>query len=134
ARPALAGVPDVSVEAAAARLRPAAHLGFLADDGGLRLRFSHPLVREAVLDGLPASRRQLLHAAAARALERLRDAGLEIGAGEIAHHYCGAASVALAPPAVAWALRGADEGPRRGSGRRARAPCGGARDARRLAP
>jgi hypothetical protein len=117
---ALAGVLGVTVEAAASMARRASRLGFMIDEGGVRLRFGHPLFREAVQAGLPPDRRRALHAAAAQTLEALRANGVEIAAGEIAHHY---AEAELAPQTIVWALRGADEESRRGAHDRAATLC-----------
>lgn len=68
-------------EAIAARL-----VGGLPD-GGSRLRFAHVLIRDAVYEDLPATRRLRLHLEIGEALERLFAGNLEPHLAELAHHY-----------------------------------------------
>jgi DNA-binding SARP family transcriptional activator/tetratricopeptide (TPR) repeat protein len=56
-------------------------------DGGARLRFSHMLIRDAVYEGLPATRRLRLHREVGEALESLYGKHPDAHLAELAHHY-----------------------------------------------
>jgi tetratricopeptide (TPR) repeat protein len=58
--------------------------------------FSHELVRQAVVGGLSAARRQRLHLEVAEAIERVNAHALEDHYGELAHHYGRSDNVAKA--------------------------------------
>jgi predicted ATPase/DNA-binding SARP family transcriptional activator len=75
-----------------------------ATEGG-RYSFSHPLVGEAVYEGMSAQRRQRLHARVGEALERTGRAPVSA----LAHHFTRAAAAADAEQAVAYAARAGDE-------------------------
>ncbi len=68
----LVAVSESGQAATLASLDVATALGLIEADGaaGDRYSFVHALVRQAVLDGMPPSRRMLVHARAAGALER----------------------------------------------------------------
>ena len=70
-----------------AALDVATAIGLIEVDGtaGDRYSFVHALVRQAVLDGMPPSRRMQLHARSAEALERQPHHGSLVP--QIAHHY-----------------------------------------------
>jgi tetratricopeptide (TPR) repeat protein len=55
--------------------------------GALRMRFSHVLLRDALYDDLPASRRVQLHRLIGEALETLYGDDREAHLAELAHHY-----------------------------------------------
>ena len=59
----------------------------VADSPKARFQFSHELVRQAVIGGLSAARRQRLHLEVAGAIERTYSAALEDYCAELAHHY-----------------------------------------------
>ncbi len=59
----------------------------VAESPKARFQFSHELVRQAVIGGLSAARRQRLHLEVADAIERTYSAGLEDYCAELAHHY-----------------------------------------------
>src|SRR5208282_5392733 len=59
----------------------------VAESPNARFQFSHELVRQAVIGGLSAARRQRLHLAVADAIERTYSAALEDYCAELAHHY-----------------------------------------------
>ena len=61
-------------------------VGELPDRGG-RLRFAHMLIRDAVYEELPATRRLRLHREIGEALEALYAGNLEPHLAELAHHY-----------------------------------------------
>ena len=74
-------------------LEAARHAGLLESLGRepVRYRFSHAIVRQTLIEGLPESRRRRLHAAAATAIERLR-VDLDDHRMALAHHWYEAAS------------------------------------------
>jgi DNA-binding SARP family transcriptional activator len=80
--------------------------------GGLRMRFSHVLLRDALYDDLPASRRVQLHRRIGEALETLyvddRDAHLA----ELAHHYFQAGPTGNPQKAYDYARRAGDRAAR----------------------
>ncbi|MEA2436046.1 MAG: hypothetical protein QOF65_602, partial [Thermoleophilaceae bacterium] len=88
-------------EAATARL-----VGDVPDTSG-RLRFSHILVRDALYDELPTTRRLRLHRAVAEALEGLHGPNLEPHLAEIAHHYLEGGPV-VATKATEYSRRAGD--------------------------
>lgn len=72
--------------------------------------FAHPVIREAVLDGLSPARRGVMHLENAQRLEDLwQGAELDAHLHELAHHRIHAATVGLeVASAVEWAERAAD--------------------------
>ncbi|MDF1606304.1 BTAD domain-containing putative transcriptional regulator [Nocardioides sp. YIM 152315] len=64
----LAQVAGLDDDDALDRLDPAIEAGLVAEDGVDRFRFSHALIRDTVLSGLPQSRRARVHARAAEAV------------------------------------------------------------------
>lgn len=65
----LAATANTDEDAALDALDPALAAGLVDEDGVDRFRFTHALVRDTVLSGLPASRRARVHARAAAALD-----------------------------------------------------------------
>jgi predicted ATPase len=57
------------------------------DSPGARFEFSHELVRQAVIAGMSAARRQALHVTVARTIERVNPSAIEDHLAELAHHY-----------------------------------------------
>jgi DNA-binding SARP family transcriptional activator len=100
----LGGAARVDEDDALDRLDPAMAAGLVEEDGVDRFRFTHALVRDTVLAGLPQSRRARVHA---RAAEALTDrSGHET---EIARHWLAAGPryVSQAWPAAQAAARSA---------------------------
>ena len=64
--------------------------------------FAHELVRQTLLAGISAPRRQHLHACVAQAIERLDPGAIKEGAGEIADHLLKAGSFADRNQLVHW--------------------------------
>lgn len=97
------GISTLAVEAAA---RDAVDAGVLAATGE-GLRFTHDLLREAILDRLDAPRRVALHQAIGRALEdRMARAG-GVAPAELARHFIAAIPVDGPHRAARWALAAA---------------------------
>jgi len=67
-----------------------------AENPKARLEFSHELVRQAVLSGLSAARRQRLHLEVAEAIERVNSNALEDHYSDLAYHYSRGDNVAKA--------------------------------------
>jgi predicted ATPase len=59
----------------------------VAESPKARFEFSHELVRQAVIGGVSAARRQRLHFEVAEAIERIHAEALEDHWAELAHHY-----------------------------------------------
>jgi adenylate cyclase len=83
-----------------------------AESPTARFEFSHELVRQAVVGGLSAARRQRLHLEVAEAVERVYSHALEDHYGELAHHYRLGDNV---PKAVEYLTRSAEQGAQRGA-------------------
>jgi DNA-binding SARP family transcriptional activator len=79
-----------------------------ATDRRGRFAFSHALVGETIVAGLPASRRALLHAQVADVLADRHGAG-EAGAGEVVRHLRGAGALEAAERLADWELAAARE-------------------------
>lgn len=72
---------------------------------GISYRFSHELVRLAVIDGLSATRRATIHLRVAETLARRDPKATQDGRlAELAHHYAAAASVGGSEPAIRYSL------------------------------
>ncbi|GGC18355.1 BTAD domain-containing putative transcriptional regulator [Cellulomonas carbonis] len=82
-------------------LEPAVVSGVLTEEDGWRWRFSHALVQETLLDGMPRVTEARLHARVARALEQRGD-GVEVE--RRAHHLFHAVPVLGAAPARRYAV------------------------------
>ncbi|MFD4462513.1 AAA family ATPase [Nocardia sp. NPDC058480] len=78
-----------------------------ADEPGT-VRFTHALVRAALLDGLSLQRRVLLHQRAALGIEELYPDAVEANSAALAWHWANAAVGGAPEPAVRWARRAAD--------------------------
>ena len=81
-------------------------VGEIPDAGG-RLRFSHVLIRDALYEGIPPTRRVGLHRQIGEALEDLYVSNLEPHVAELAHHYL-RAGAGNAGKAVGYAVRAGD--------------------------
>jgi DNA-binding CsgD family transcriptional regulator len=104
--PALAEVTGLRAAEVAALLDQAVTQGVLASAPDVTgLSFAHALVRDAVYDGLPPSRRAVLHERAARALERSMSGAAR--AGQIAVHWQRCGGPGWAAPCVRWAREAA---------------------------
>jgi DNA-binding SARP family transcriptional activator len=73
-----------------------------------RFTFAHALVRQTILDDLPAARRVRLHARVARAFEH-RATTRAVAAGDLATHFAAAGTLVDPAEALAYARRAADE-------------------------
>jgi DNA-binding SARP family transcriptional activator len=102
----LSGLAEDDVLAA---LDEAAAAGLVGEVPGApgRLRFAHILVRDALYEELPASRRLRLHRQVAETLERLHARNPAPHFAELAHHYLGAGS-RTADKAIDYAHRAGD--------------------------
>ncbi len=78
----------------------------IAEGPTARFEFSHELVRQAVVGGLSAGRRQRLHLEVAEAVERVYFHALQDHYGELAHHYRLGGNV---PKAVDYLTRAAEQ-------------------------
>jgi DNA-binding SARP family transcriptional activator len=96
----VAAAAGASHEALAERLDVAVRAGLLDESGAAgRYRFAHALIREAVLAGMTATRRALLHRRMGEVLEGLPAPARERRLPELARHLLGAG--ALVDPSVA---------------------------------
>ncbi len=92
-----------------AGLDEAVHAGIVEEVSStdLSYRFTHELVRRAVLDRLGAVRRAQLHLAVGEALELAYEDEIDRVLADLAHHYTAAAPIAGAQRAIAYNLRAA---------------------------
>jgi len=74
-----------------------------------RWRFTHPLMREAIYEGMSLARRVRLHQEVAMALEQLAEAGSAVAVSELASHLVHAAAAGDAARAVAACDRAGQE-------------------------
>jgi tetratricopeptide (TPR) repeat protein len=74
-----------------------------------RHRFSHDLYREALLAGVPPSRRRSLHLAVGRELQAMRAAGADVHAAEVALHLLASGAPEAGPDAVRCSAEAAYE-------------------------
>ena len=101
----LAATPLHTIEA----LEKAVDSAVLVPDGGLgTYRFAHPLIPEAIVDGLSLRSRQRLHLAAMVSIERVHAGDTDDWAGELARHAAAAFGVGDRRPAVHWAVRASE--------------------------
>jgi tetratricopeptide (TPR) repeat protein len=73
-----------------------------------RFTFHHALIRDALYDGLAATRRVRMHRRAAEAIERLTASAVEPPLADLAYHFAQAASFGVADKAVTYAERAGD--------------------------
>ena len=74
-------------EALLVELEEAERAHFLALDENGRISFAHELIRQTLLSGLSALRRQRLHLSAAKAIETLNADRLDLSSAALAEHY-----------------------------------------------
>lgn len=74
-----------------------------------RYRFAHPLVRAALYESLPASRRLHLHAGVGEALEQLAAQGAPLDVAALAYQFSRAAPGGTAARGIAYARKAAEE-------------------------
>lgn len=77
-----------------------------------RLRFSHALVRDALYDELPPTRRLRLHRQSGEALEALYGKDQESHLAELAHHFFEAATTGVSGKAIDYTRRAAERADR----------------------
>jgi DNA-binding CsgD family transcriptional regulator len=99
--PVPAGEQEVALEEGLA----ASVIEELADPGAYQ--FSHALIREALYDEIPATRRALLHLRIGTVLEAIAGSGAMPDLAALAHHYCSALPGGDPAKAIAYAQRAA---------------------------
>ncbi len=105
----LAGAIDVELERALDALEAAERARLVRPAGILdRFMFAHALVREAIVDELPAGRRVRLHARIAHALERVA-ATRAVAASDLAAHFDAAGTLVDATKTLRYARKAGDE-------------------------
>ena len=108
----LADVVEVDLEAVLDALEAAERARLVRSAGILdRFAFAHAVVRQTIVDELPAGRRVRLHARIAQALERAA-ATRAVAVGDLATHFTAAGTLVDAARGVAYARRRATR-PRR---------------------
>ena len=95
----LAALTGSDVDGVLDQLEPALAIGLVLERKAGEFRFSHALVRDAVSNALPATRRALRHAEIAAALDRGQSLDLRRGRSEAARHWLAAGP---AHAATAW--------------------------------
>jgi tetratricopeptide (TPR) repeat protein len=101
---------DLPTESVLASLSDAVALGVVAeaaDTGGV-YRFSHPLMREAIYEGLPIAARTQMHQRVGEAIERVHGAGSTSHLGELAYHFAKSAAIGESARAGEYARRAGD--------------------------
>ena len=73
-----------------------------------RFTFHHALIRDALYDGLAATRRVRMHRRAAEVIEQLTAGAVDPPLADLAYHFAQAASFGVADKAVAYAERAGD--------------------------
>ena len=105
----LADAANVDLEPALDALEAAERARLLRSAGVLdRFSFAHALVRQTIVDELPAGRRVRLHARIAHALERAA-ATRFVAAGDLAAHFAAAGTLVEATVALRYAREAGDE-------------------------
>ena len=105
----LADAVDAELETTLVALEAAERARLIRPAGVLdRFSFAHALVRQAIVEGLPAGRRARLHARIARALERAA-ATRAIAIDDLATHFTAAGTLVDAASAVRFARAAGDE-------------------------
>jgi tetratricopeptide (TPR) repeat protein len=101
---------DLPTESVLLSLSEAVALGIVAetaDTAGV-YRFSHPLMREAVYEGLPIAARTQMHQRVGEAIERLHGPNSTLHLGELAYHFTRAAAITDSARAGDYARRAGD--------------------------
>ncbi|MGV3758846.1 MAG: BTAD domain-containing putative transcriptional regulator [Actinomycetota bacterium] len=110
----LATVVEREVPVALDDLEAALEVGLVDDtDVPGRFEFSHAIVADTLSEEITPARRARLHAATARALERLRAADLDGHLSELAHHAVEGAIAGTADAAYEWSVRAARQATQR---------------------
>ena len=105
----LADVVEVDLESALDALEAAERARLIRSTGVLdRFSFAHALVRQTIVDELPAGRRVRLHARIAQALERAA-ATRAVAVGDLAAHFTAAGTLVDAARTVRYARAAGDE-------------------------
>jgi len=105
----LADVVEVDLESALDALEAAERARLIRSAGVLgRFSFAHALVRQTIVDELPAGRRVRLHARIAQALERAA-ATRAVAVGDLAAHFTAAGTLVDAARGVRYARAAGDE-------------------------
>ncbi|HSL71718.1 MAG TPA: AAA family ATPase, partial [Longimicrobiales bacterium] len=79
-----------------------------APEGERIYRFTHPLMREAIYEGLPIAARAQIHQVVAAAIERLHGTDSTSHLGELAYHFAKASSIEQSGKAQEYASRAGD--------------------------
>ncbi|HVH41095.1 MAG TPA: AAA family ATPase [Labilithrix sp.] len=108
----IAAASGLSADEAATALATARRTGFVVDEGAGGGRFQHGLVRTAIADRVPVTRRRSMHAAIAEALQQVTRSAAD--AAQIAAHYL-AAGPEFAARATMFARAAADAAEKRGA-------------------
>ncbi len=101
----LTGISQIEVDELFTAIEKAQEIGVIvpSSDGPERpYTFAHELVRQTLLAGISASRRQRLHAGVAEAMEQLYPGAVNEFAGEISDHLLKAGSFADGQTVVRW--------------------------------
>jgi tetratricopeptide (TPR) repeat protein len=101
---------DLPTDEVLAALADAVVLGFVAEaaDTVGTYRFCHPLMREAIYDGLPIPVRLQMHQRVGTAIEQLHGAASSTHIGELAYHFARAAPLGETARACEYARRAGD--------------------------
>ncbi len=105
---AAADIPRTDVTAGLDALATAGLLEAV-DRPMLAYQFTHALVRDTVEAGVPAAARAQLHLRVAEALEAIHEGDPRPALAELARHYTAAAGLGVAPKAVYYCRRAADQ-------------------------
>src|SRR5919109_1464034 len=101
----LTAANDIDEDRLLDALDEACRAGLAHEQSADRYAFAHAVVRRTLLDDLSVSRRLRLHRRVAEALEQ---GPATSSLAELAHHFCAAASLGLAPKAIAYARAAGD--------------------------
>ncbi len=101
---------DLPGDGVLASLAEAVALGVVAEaaDSAGVYGFSHPLMREAIYEGLPLAARTQMHQRVGEAIERVHGAGSTSHLGELAYHFAKSAAIGESAKAADYARRAGD--------------------------
>jgi hypothetical protein len=101
---------DLSHESVLTSVSEAVELGLAAEAAETAgvYRFSHPLVREAIYDGLPIAARTHMHRRVGEAIERVHGASSTSHLSELAYHFTRSAAIGEGVKAGEYARRAGD--------------------------
>src|SRR5690606_21194503 len=71
-------------------------------------RFSHPLMREAIYEGLPIAARAQMHRKIGEAIERVHGEGSTFHLSELAHHFTRSVAIGESEKATDYASKAGD--------------------------